>query len=221
MVPLLALAALFFGWRTYEAWTGPVAPAPSAVSAHAASPAGAAFEDAPPPDLSAPMLSIAARPLFRPDRAPYRGEEAAVAPRRNYQAELARLTLLGVLLRDREKKGIVVEKAGGGREERWEVVPGDALAGFTVKDVEADGLTLAADDQEFLLPLYAGGPKVPGGAVSPRTGGALPRQAAPAPHEATPGQAGIGRPSPPPVPAPRPEDGRGRTYRPTYVPGHR
>jgi hypothetical protein len=112
------------------------------------------------------MASIMARPLFRPDR-----EEAVQVPRRNYEAELTRLTLLGVLLLGKDKRGVVVGRSGTGREERWEVGPGDTLPGFIVKDVGAEGLTLTADNREFLLPLYAGGPKGTAGQAPARTVG--------------------------------------------------
>lgn len=231
LIPVLALAALFLGWRVYEAWTGPVGSVPPAAAAPAASPVVLPPADAPPADLSGAVLTIVAQPVFRPDRKPYR-EEAAAVPRRNYQAEMARFTLLGVLLRGQDKTGIVVGKGAGGREERWEVVPGDELPGFTVKDVATDGLTLSADNTEFLLPLYAGAPKTPAGSVPPRTEMTPPRQAAPAQQPVPPIQAGgsggrpaVGLPPSPPVAgpsmAPPSDGGRSRPYRPTYYPGRR
>lgn len=201
-IPLLALASLFFGWRAYDAWTRP-AGAVGIPQQRPATPIGVAQEEAPPaPDLSTPVVSIVSRPVFRPDRKPFR-EEVAAVPKRNYEAELARFTLLGVLLQGADKKGVVVGKGAAGRDERWEVGPGDSLPGFTVKDIGADGMTLAADDREFLLPLYAGGPKAqPGrGPVRTETGPPTP---APATQPASPPAAGgapggtpPARPSPP------------------------
>lgn len=233
VIPILALAALFLGWRVYDAWTAPagrpVSPAsPPAASPAVASPGGMTT----PADLTGAVLAIAARPLFRPDRKPFMEDPAAAPLRRNYQAELARFTLLGVLLHGPERTGIVVGKGAGGREERWEVVPGDELPGFTVTDVEVDGLTLAADNQSFQLPLYAGAPKGQAGAVPPRTETPPPRQVAPAPQAPAPpqpggtaGQPAVGVPAPPaaavPSTAPQPDRGRGRPYRQRYVPGRR
>jgi hypothetical protein len=153
-------------------------------------PIGISQDEAPaPPDLSAPVVSIVARPVFRPDRKPFR-EEAAQVPTRNYEAELAQFTLLGVLLQGADKKGVVVGKGAAGRDTRWEVGPGDSLPGFTVKDVGADGMTLAADDREFLLPLYAGGPKAPAGRGPVRTETGPPQPATPVAQPAPPAPAG-------------------------------
>ncbi len=186
LIPLLALAALFFGWRTYEAWMRPGEAAAPVPPSSAAAPIGVSPEEAPPPaDLSAPMVSIVARPVFRPDRQPFR-EEAVQFPTRNYEAELSRFTLLGVLLLGKDKKGVVVGKGGAGRDERWEVAPGDSLPGFSVKDVGTEGLTLTADGRDFLLPLYAGGPKGPPGKAPGRTEAAPPSVPAAAPPAASP-----------------------------------
>ncbi|NJD61444.1 MAG: hypothetical protein FIA93_01825 [Deltaproteobacteria bacterium] len=241
LIPVLALAAIFFGWRTYEAWTAPVAAAPPPPAARpAAAPAGLTPADPPSPvDLSGMAASILARPVFRPDRTPFREEAAPAAPKRNYDAEMSRFTLLGVLLLGDEKKGVVVGKAGTGRQERWEVGPGDELPGFTVKAIGADGITLTADGKEFLLPLYAGGPKGPSGQAPVRTDVGPPRAPAAAPPPAKGGIApGPAAPVPlvsptaaPPasvqpgggMPPPRePLDyNRGRQIRPTYLPGRR
>ena len=187
LVPLLALAALFFGWRTYEAWTGPARAASPVRPSPAVVPVGVFPEEAPPPaDLSAPVATIVARPVFRPDRQPFR-EEAVQIPQRNYEAELSRFTLLGVLLLGKDRKGVVVGKGGAGRDERWEVAPGDSLPGFSVKDVGSEGMTLTADGREFLLPLYAGGPKGPPGKAPGRTEVAPPSApAAPPPAASSP-----------------------------------
>jgi len=189
LIPSLVAAAFFFGWQTYHAWTRPVGAIGSASPGAPAVPIGVAADDVPSPvDLSAPVASIVARPVFRPDRRPFREDQAAIMPTRNYDAELARLTLLGVLLLGRDRMGVVVGKGGAGRDERWEVSAGDSLPGFTVKDVGAEGLTLVADDREFLLPLYAGGPK---GQAPIRTETSPARQAAPS-QQPPAGQAGAG-----------------------------
>jgi hypothetical protein len=176
------------------------------------------------------VVHIVARPVFRPDRQPFR-EEAVQIPQRNYEAELGRFTLLGVLLLGKDKKGVVVGKGGAGRDERWEVAPGDSLPGFSVKDVGTEGLTLTADGRDFLLPLYAGGPKGPPGKapgrteVAPPSAPAPPPQAAPATPAARPGtvQAPADNVYSPPtrvVPTREPPylRRRGRTIRPN-IPG--
>jgi hypothetical protein len=229
-IPLLALAALFFGWRAYEAWTGPLGAVGPLPPNAAAVPIGVTQEEAPPPlELSAPVASIVARPVFRADRRPFREETAAQTPKRNYDAELSRFTLLGVLLLGRDRKGVVVSKGATGREERWEVVPGDSLPGFTVKEVGADGVTLTADNNDFLLPLYAGGPKTQPGQAPVRTDVAPPRPPVAAPQPPVAGPPGTVRPPTnipptPPVAAP-PTTGspvyRRDRLRPTYTPGRR
>ncbi len=241
LIPVLALAALFFGWRTYETWTGPVGAASPAPASQAPVPVGISAEEAPQAiDFSGATASIAARPLFRPDRLPFREGSAAV-PKRNYEAELSRFTLLGVLILGNDRKGVVVGKtgAGAGREERWEVSPGENLPGFSVKDVRSDGMTLVADEKEFLLPLYAGGPKGAAGGAAVRTDvGPLPKaqavqagQAGTARPAATPAQPYPAAVQPTPAVSPQtpiasppsrvPRDfGRDRT-RPTFLPGRR
>jgi hypothetical protein len=199
-------------------------------------------------DLSAPVLSIMARPLFRPDRRPFQ-ETAVTVPSRNYDQELSRFTLLGVLLLGDTKKAVITGKAPG-RPERYEVGPGESLPGFEVKEVQQEGVLLMADGKEFLLPLYAGGPKVQGTGglrtevrppqappASPPAGQARPQATTARPETgAAPALAGTvggspGRIQPPAAvaaPAPPRPGGpvvpaspyRGRV-RPTYVPGQR
>jgi hypothetical protein len=171
LILVLALSALFFGWRSYEAWTRPMAVAIHPSSGTGVAPIGVSTSDSPnvSSDISAHVASIGARPVFRPDRKPY-SEGGAAFPQRNYDAELSRFTLLGVLQMAGDKKGIVVGKGSGARDERWEVGPGDTLPGFHVKDIGVEGMTLTADGREFLLPLYAGGPKGAAGQAAARTG---------------------------------------------------
>ena len=160
LILVLSLTVLFFGWRSYDAWTrsAPVSASPS--SGPAASPIGISQTESPalPADLSAPASSIVARSVFRPDRKRF-SEGGSGSSQRNYEAELSKFTLLGVLQMGNDKRGIVVGKVAGTREERWEAGPGDTLPGFRVKDVSVDGMTLTADGRDFILPLYAGGPK--------------------------------------------------------------
>ena len=63
---------------------------------------------------------------------------------------------------------------------------GDALPGFTVKEVGVEGLLLTADGREFLLPLYAGAPTAAGGAVRTETIRRNAPPPAPAPQAAAP-----------------------------------
>jgi hypothetical protein len=179
LISSLAAASVFFGWQTYHAWTRPAGAVSTQGPAAAVAPIGVAPADSPVPvDLTSPVAYIVARPVFRPDRLPFRDEQG-LAQTRNYDSEIARFTLLGVLIMGGDKKGVVVGKGGTGRDERWEVSPGDSLPGFTVKDVAAEGVTLVADKKEFLLPLYAGGPK---GQAPIRTDVSSARQAAPSPQ---------------------------------------
>ena len=158
-----ATAAVFFGWEAYRAWTGPLLPGAVTPAAEVFSfPAAAPPQAGPGDAVYSGLSSIVARPVFRPDRRPYQGGSAGV-PQKNYEAELSKFTVLGVLMVGDEKKAIVVSK-GSGTADRWEVGAGDSLADFTVKEVGPDGLTLVADKREFTLPLYAGGPKSMGGA---------------------------------------------------------
>ena len=226
-----ASAAVFFGWEAYRAWTGPILPGAETPAADAFSLPAAALPQAVPADAAYPGLSsIVARPVFRPDRRPYQ-EDSAGVPQRNYEAELSKFTVLGVLLMGDEKKAIVVSK-GSGAADRWEVGTGDSLADFTVKEVGPDGLTLIADQREFTLPLYAGGPKSSGG-IPLRTEVAPPPPPASAQPPAAARQApAAGRfqpsavvtPSPAPSlqpsgvsPSPVPQ----RTYPRRYIPGRR
>ena len=134
---------------------------------------------------------------------------------RNYEAELSRYTLLGVLDIGDAPYGVVVGK-GGTKGERWEVKRGDSLQGFTVKEVGVDGLRLTADGREFLLPLYAGAPTAAGGAVRTETTRRDAAQATPAPRSAAPASDRALPPrrhrAPPPPRAPPPR--RGRRLRP-------
>jgi len=176
---VLALSVIFFGWRSYEAWTKPVAVVISPSSGTPVVPIGVSQPDLPavPADLSANVALIVARPVFRPDRKPF-SEGGSGFSKRNYEAEISKFTLLGVLQLGNDKKGIVVGKGTANRDERWEVGPGDTLLGFRVKDVGVEGMTLTADGREFLLPLYAGGPKGTTGQAALRTEGGSPRTTA-------------------------------------------
>jgi hypothetical protein len=145
------------------------------------------------------VAAVVARPLFRPDRLPFREQSASAAPARNYDAELSRFTLLGVLGFGEEPVGVVTGKTGN-KTDRWEVKAGDALPGFTVREVGMEGLRLISDGREFLLPLYAGAPTVAAGALRTET----PRRDAAAPSPA-PGSAVPAKPAAMPAPAqPRP-----------------
>lgn len=163
LLPLLAATVLLLGWKTYRAWSEPPGDGRLAAAARPVQASGASAGDAPPEaDLSAAAVAtIVGRPVFRPDRKPFRPEEAGTGvPARNYEAELSRYMLLGVVLQGDSRKAVVVGK-GQVKPERWDLGIGDAIPGFTVKEVDPDGVTLAADGKEFLLPLYAGAPKAP------------------------------------------------------------
>ena len=227
---VFASAAIFFGWEAYRAWTGPLLPGAETPAAEAFSLPATAPPQAGPGDAAYPGLSsIVARPVFRPDRRPYQ-EGSAGVPQKNYEAELSKFTVLGVVMVGDEKKAIVVSQ-GSGAADRWEVGAGDSLADFTVKDVGPDGLTLVADKREFTLPLYAGGPKSMGGApirtevpVPPPAPARPPPAARPAPGAGgyTPPAAVTPVPgTPPQVPGAAPSPVPQRTYPRRYFPGRR
>ena len=228
------LLALLFAWETRQALRATPGGQDNAATAPAWRPGAAATPDPQsPPDPSAAAAAVAARPLFRPDRQPFREQAASAAPARNYDSELSRFTLLGVLGFAEGPVGVVTAKTGN-KTERWELKAGEALPGFTVKEVGIDGLRLTADGKEFLLPLYAGPPTAAAGAVRTE----VPRRAA-APPAAAPGSPASAKPAssgaPPgpaaltaPAPAqPRPAPGYNPPYRaqplatPRYTPGRR
>jgi hypothetical protein len=163
LVAALAALALFFGWRARQALDEPVAAGDNAARAASAGwQPGALAPDPPsPPDTATAVASIRNRPLFRADRRPYT-EAGAGASARNFESELSRLSLIGIMAIGDDMKGIVVSK-GSANTERWEVKVGDDLPGFKVKAIRTEGLTVTAEGREFLLPLYAGSPTAAGG----------------------------------------------------------
>lgn len=175
----LAAAASFFGWETYKAWTATDRPAdPPAGFAPASRPEVATDNVSRDGDLSVQLAVIVTKPLFRSDRQPFHENAAVVG--RNYEGELARFSLVGILLQGDARKGLVLSTAGG-RQERWEVGAGDSIPGFTVREVQTDGLALSADGKNFLLPLYAGGPKgQPGGSLRTEIAPGIPGTQTPA-----------------------------------------
>jgi hypothetical protein len=227
----LSLLALLFGWETRQALQA----TPGKQDNSAMVPAGAwqpgvsAPDPQSPPDPTPAAAAVSARPLFRPDRQPFRGDGSGVSGR-NYETELSRYTLIGVLGFGDAPVGVVVGKAGN-KGERWELKAGDPLPGFTVKEVGMEGLRLTADGQEFLLPLYAGAPTAAGGALRtdvPRRDAASPKASSPTPPAVpsppmVPARGTVARqpvpaaPAPPPVPVP----GTSPAVAPRYIPGRR
>lgn len=185
----LSLLTLLFGWETRQALRATPGGQDNAAMAPTGAwqPGASAPDPQSPPDPTPAASAVTARPLFRPDRQPFR-EDAAGASVRNYEAELSRYMLLGVLGFGDAPYGVVVGKAGN-KGERWEVKRGDSLQGFTVKEVGMEGLRLTADGREFLLPLYAGPPTAAAGSLrteTPRRDGVQP---APAPRPSAPASA--------------------------------
>jgi hypothetical protein len=217
----LSLLALFFGWETRQALRGTPVGQDNAATAGAWQPGVSAPDPQPTPDPTPASSVVAARPLFRPDRQPFREQVATQVAARNYESELSRFTLLGVLGFGEEPVGVVTGKTGN-RTDRWELKAGDALPGFTVKNVGVEGMLLKADGREFLLPLYAGAPGAAGGAVRteatrgnaahPVAAPGSPASAKPAASGASPGQAAL--------PAAAPVPGQARTS-PAYIPPDR
>jgi len=219
---VLSLLALLFGWETRQALRGAPGGQDNAATASAWQPGASLPDPASPADPAQVVAAVAARPLFRADRQPFREHVAQQLPTRNYESELSRFTLLGVLGFVEGPVGIVTGKTGN-KTDRWELKAGDALPGFTVKEVGTDGLRLISDGREFLLPLYAG-PPAAGAAVRTEAthGGARAPTAAPgSPPSAKPAVSGA-RPGPAasPAPAATPPSTQPRTA-PDYTPMYR
>ena len=237
----LSLLALLFGWETRQALRETPGGQDNAAMATTGSwqPGYSTPDPVPPGDPTPAAAAVTARPLFRPDRQPFREQVASTIPARNYEAEMSRFSLLGVLGFGDAPVGVVTGKTGN-KTDRWELKAGDALPGFMVKEVRMDGLLLAADGREFLLPLYAGPPTAATGALrtevprrdaaqpspapraaAPVSGTALPRPAAP---PASPPSSGLRRfpstPAPDVFPAPLPS-GTSPVFTPRYYPGRR
>jgi len=219
----LAFLALFFGWETWRAWRAPLPAAGNGARPPGVlwQPSATVPDPSPPPEAGSILAAIAARPLFRTDRRPF-GEGGGSS--RAYEQELSRFSLIGILVIGNEQKGLVVSKSGG-RSDRWEVKAGDALPGFTVKEIRTDSLALTADGREFLLPLYAGGPTATGGAlrtdVQRKDGTPAPQPAASSPTSSPPRP--VSTPTPP-LPAvqsmPQPTPGPPGTT-PRFIRGRR
>lgn len=221
----LSLLALFFGWETRQALRATPGGQDNAATPASWQPGVATHDPQPPPDPGPTVSAVTVRPLFRPDRQPFREQVGSPIPVRNYEAELSRFTLLGVLLFGDELKGLVTSRSGA-RTDRWELKAGESFPGFTVKEVRTDSLLVTADDREFQLPLYAGAPTATGGAL--RTDVVKSAPAAPsaktAPAQPAP-KAGQGAPATAqPAPFVRPQPSAPvspRDIRPRYVPGRR
>lgn len=221
----LSLLALLFGWETRQA----LLETPGGKDNAATAPAGAwqpgisARDPQPPPDPAPTASAVSARPLFRPDRQPFREQAGSPISARNHEAEMSRFSLLGVLGFGNEPVGVVTRKTGN-KTDRWELKAGDALEGFMVKEVRMDGLLLSADGREFLLPLYAGAPTAAPGALrteAPRRD-AAPKSIAP-PAAAVPSRpAELAPPSRAPGASPAPfSSGTPPAVTPRYIPGRR
>jgi hypothetical protein len=194
---LFLVASLFFGWETYRAWTAPVGAgsSPAAPFSPRKWQAGSRDSDPREAEVAAGLAAVLARPVFRPDRRPFKDDKDVGVPVRNYEAEISRFRLVGVILQGERSTAVVVGKTSGPAE-RWEVVPGDTLPGFTVRTVGEEGVRLAADGREFLLPMYEGQPKS-GGSGPLRTEVATPPTAAPAaPRMQAAGRTGASPPQP-------------------------
>ena len=215
-----SVLALLFGWETRQALRGmPGGQDNAATAAVEAWQPGVFVDPQPPPDPTPAAAAVAARPLFRSDRQLFQ-ETAASISARNYETELSRFTLLGVLGFGEEPVGVVTGKTGN-KTDRWELKAGDALPGFTVKEVGIDGLRLTADGQEFLLPLYAGAPTAAGGALrteTTRRGSTQPVAAPGSPASAKPAASGA-PPGPAAATAPAPAQPRtAPAYNPPFRP---
>jgi len=210
----LSLLALLFGWEARQALRATPGGQDNAAPAVAWQPGAASPDPQPPPDPTPVATAIAARPIFRADRQPFREQAASPVAARNYDSELSRFTLLGVFGFGEEPVGVVAGKTGN-KTDRWEVKAGDVLPGFTVKEVGVEGLQLTADGREFLLPLYAGPPTAAAGALRTE----IPRRDA-APPPAAPGIPASAKPAAMPAPAPAAVPAPAQP-RPAYTPPDR
>ncbi|MGZ8450020.1 MAG: hypothetical protein ACXWWV_10605 [Candidatus Deferrimicrobiaceae bacterium] len=216
----LSLLALLFGWKTRQALQATPGKQDNSAMVPAGSwqPAVPAPDPQPPPDPGPTASAVTARPLFRPDRQPFREQVGSPIPVRNYEAELSRFSLLGVHSFGDELKGLVLSRSGA-RTDRWELKAGESFPGFTVKEVRMDSLLVTADDREFQLPLYAGAPTGTGGALrtdvpkAASTPATAPVTTAPAQAAPRAGQ-GVAATAPPAPVSPR-------DIRPRYIPGRR
>jgi hypothetical protein len=220
--PVLATLALFvlailFGWEARQALRATPGGQENAATPPAGSwqPGVSAPDPQPPPDPTPAAAAVTARPLFRADRQPFREQAASPVAARNYDSELSRFTLLGVFGFGGEPVGVVTAKTGN-KTDRWELKAGDALSGFTVKEVGVEGLMLTADGREFHLPLYAGPPTAAAGAV--RTEGHRREAATPAPGSPTAAKPAAPGASPGPAASPAPAPAQPR---PAYMPPDR
>jgi hypothetical protein len=224
----LSLLALLFGWETRQALQAVPGGQDNAATPTAAGSwqSGVSTHDPqPPPDPGPTVSAVTARPLFRPDRQPFREQVGSPIPVRNYDAELSRFTLLGVLSFGDGLKGLVASKSGA-RTDRWELKAGESFPGFTVKEVRTDSLLVTADGREFQLPLYSGAPTATVGALrtdvvksAPAAPSATTAPAQPAPRA---GQGAAATAPPAPVRRPQPSAPVSpRDIRPRYVPGRR
>jgi len=109
----LSLLALLFGWETRQALRETPRGQDNAATAPTGAwqPGASSFDPQPPPDPAPASAAVAARPLFRQDRQPFR-ENASSVPARNYETELSRFTLLGVLGFGDGPVGVVTGKTG-------------------------------------------------------------------------------------------------------------
>ena len=143
---LLGAAALVCLGLAAWPWLIPPLPATRPLAAPPASAPGLALAALPP---LASYAAIVERPLFSPSRRPPPGAEAALG-----SSIESRYRLLGIVATGPKKKAFVAEGA-----RRVEIAEGDALDGWTVKEIGPDRVLLSSPAGEAALKLKRAAPE--------------------------------------------------------------
>jgi len=114
--------------------------------------------------FTAPALTefaeIDERPLLLPERKPIKVPEAKAAP---VQRQPPNVTLVGIILDG--KRRVAIAKVAGAQSVN--LVPGQTIDGWQVVAIEADGVALTADEQNYKIKLQRPQTGQPAGAAIP------------------------------------------------------
>jgi general secretion pathway protein N len=154
---ILALVALGLGGLLYLQWSGWPPPAVVQQAPQPPAEAGPAAEPDPlaalgPTEQIEDYASIKERPLFRPDRRPRVDDPADIEPEAPPEetAKLDGMDLAGVMISPGATMAWVKDPS---QPAPVRVRPGEVLAGWTVKDIQADRLVLERQGATDTLPL--------------------------------------------------------------------
>jgi hypothetical protein len=136
----LSAAALFLS--AFALWPWLVPPIPETRPLAVPSPAPAAAAAVPLPPLAS-FAATVERPLFSPSRRPAPAAVTAASP-----AGENRYRLIGIVANGPKKAAFVADNA-----RRIEIVAGDTLDGWTVKEISQDRVTLISPAGEWILRL--------------------------------------------------------------------